>query len=65
MTLISLRMFLQTRNDAMFYIPITCEENAGMTAPIHVVTGLLIGNTSLAEVLKFAFHHHNPRLDFS
>jgi hypothetical protein len=38
-----------TRNDAETYIPITCQENAGMTGPIHAIVWLMLNETWKAE----------------
>ena len=38
-----------TRNDAETFIPITCQENAGMTAPIHAIVWLMLNETLKAE----------------
>ncbi|CAF1685736.1 unnamed protein product [Rotaria magnacalcarata] len=37
------------RNDAETFIPITCQENAGMTAPIHAIVWLMLNETLKAE----------------
>ncbi|CAF3611118.1 unnamed protein product [Rotaria sordida] len=37
------------RNDAETFIPITCQENAGMTAPIHTIVWLMLNETLKAE----------------
>ncbi|CAF3616798.1 unnamed protein product [Adineta steineri] len=37
------------RNDAETFIPITCQENAGMTGPIHSIVWLLLNETLKAE----------------
>ncbi|CAF0967714.1 unnamed protein product [Adineta steineri] len=37
------------RNDAETFIPITCQENAGMTGPIHSIVWLLLNETLRAE----------------
>ncbi|CAF1386310.1 unnamed protein product [Adineta steineri] len=37
------------RNDAETFIPITCEENAGMTGPIHAIVWLMLNETLKAE----------------
>ncbi|CAF1534955.1 unnamed protein product, partial [Adineta steineri] len=37
------------RNDAETFIPITCQENAGMTAPIHSIVWLQLNETLKAE----------------
>eukprot|EP01116_Phalansterium_solitarium_P000369 TRINITY_DN10238_c0_g2_i1.p1 TRINITY_DN10238_c0_g2~~TRINITY_DN10238_c0_g2_i1.p1 ORF type:complete len:902 (+),score=181.51 TRINITY_DN10238_c0_g2_i1:235-2940(+) len=36
-------------NDANTYVPITCEENAGMTTPIHTIVWLQLGDSARAE----------------
>ena len=38
-----------TRNDAETFIPITCQENAGMTGPIHAIVWLMLNETLKAE----------------
>lgn len=38
-----------TRNDAETFIPITCQENAGMTGPIHAIVWLMLNETLRAE----------------
>jgi hypothetical protein len=38
-----------TRNDAETFIPITCQENAGMTGPIHAIVWLMLNEPSKAE----------------
>ncbi|CAF1214772.1 unnamed protein product [Adineta ricciae] len=37
------------RNDAETYIPITCQENAGMTGPIHAIVWLMLNEPWKAE----------------
>jgi hypothetical protein len=37
------------RNDAETFIPITCQENAGMTGPIHAIVWLMLNETYKAE----------------
>jgi hypothetical protein len=37
------------RNDAETFIPITCQENAGMTGPIHAIVWLMLNETEKAE----------------
>jgi len=37
------------RNDAETFIPITCQENAGMTGPIHAIVWLMLNETIKAE----------------
>ncbi|CAF4220657.1 unnamed protein product, partial [Adineta steineri] len=37
------------RNDAETFIPITCQENAGMTGPIHSIVWLMLNETLKAE----------------
>jgi hypothetical protein len=37
------------RNDAETFIPITCQENAGMTAPIHTIVWLMLNEVLKAE----------------
>jgi hypothetical protein len=37
------------RNDAETFIPITCQENAGMTGPIHAIVWLMLNETHKAE----------------
>lgn len=38
-----------TRNNAETFIPITCQENAGMTGPIHAIVWLMLNETWKAE----------------
>jgi hypothetical protein len=38
-----------TRNDAETFIPITCQENAGMTGPIHAIIWLMLNQSFKAE----------------
>ncbi len=38
-----------TRNDAKTFIPITCQENAGMTGPIHAIVWLMSNESWKAE----------------
>jgi len=38
-----------TRNDAETFIPITCQENAGMTGPIHAIVWLMLNESWKAE----------------
>lgn len=38
-----------TRADAEFFIPITCQENAGMTTPIHTIVWLQLQQERLAQ----------------
>ena len=38
-----------TRNNAETFIPITCQENAGMTGPIHAIVWLMLNETLKAE----------------
>ena len=35
--------------DAVLFIPLTCRENAGMTAPIHAIVWRQLGDTAAAE----------------
>ena len=37
------------RNDAEAFIPITCQENAGMTGPIHAIVWLMLNESWKAE----------------
>ena len=37
------------RNDAEKFIPITCQENAGMTGPIHAIVWLMLNEPWKAE----------------
>jgi len=37
------------RADAEVFIPITCQENAGMTTPMHTIVWLQLGELALAE----------------
>lgn len=37
------------RNDAETFIPITCQENAGMTGPIHAIVWLMLNESWKAE----------------
>ncbi|UJR22365.1 hypothetical protein I4U23_025427 [Adineta vaga] len=37
------------RNDAETYIPVTCQENAGMTGPIHAIVWLMLNEPLKAE----------------
>ena len=39
----------QDINDAEAFIPTTCQENAGMTAPIHAIVWLMLNETLKAE----------------
>ena len=38
-----------SRNDAETFIPITCQENAGMTGPIHAIVWLMLNENLKAE----------------
>lgn len=38
-----------TRNDAEIFIPITCQENAGMTGPIHAIVWTMLNESWKAE----------------